>query len=47
MKKTYDRPQLTVHGNVEALTQATTSGSAIDGDFPAGTPLTTLVQNIS
>lgn len=47
MKKTYKQPKLTVHGDVEALTQATTSGSKIDGDFPAGTPLTTLVENLS
>lgn len=37
MKKTYKRPQLTVHGNVEALTKATGSGGALDADFSSGT----------
>jgi hypothetical protein len=38
-KKTYAQPQLTVHGNVAALTQATRTGLNLDGDFVAGTPL--------
>ncbi|MEL6494580.1 MAG: lasso peptide [Cyanobacteria bacterium J06623_7] len=37
MKKTYSKPQLTVHGNVEALTKANTVGSRLDAGFPAQT----------
>ena len=37
MKKAYNRPQLTVHGNVESLTQATNAGSRLDAAIPAGT----------
>lgn len=47
MKKAYNTPNLTVHGNVESLTQQTLSGSKSDKVQPAGTPLTELVQNIS
>lgn len=47
MKRTYNRPQLTVHGNVEALTKATKSGSKIDQDLAAGTPLLEVVQSLS
>ena len=39
MKKAYTQPKLTVHGNVEVLTQQTTTGDALDGDFKKGTPL--------
>ncbi len=39
-KKTYTQPQLTVHGNVEALTQLTKVGTKLDADFAAGTLLT-------
>lgn len=37
MKKAYNRPQLTVHGNVESLTQALDTGSKLDKAIPAGT----------
>ena len=47
MKKTYNRPQLTVHGNVETLTEQTRVGQQLDQTLPAGTPLTVLVQNLS
>jgi hypothetical protein len=39
-KKTYSIPQITVHGNVEVLTQKTRTGSSLDGDYPRGTSLT-------
>ena len=47
MKKTYNTPNLTVHGNVESLTQQTLVGSKSDKVQPAGTPLSVLVTNIS
>ena len=47
MKKTYAKPQLTVHGNVEALTEATSSGSFLDKDIPAGTLVTDIVITLS
>lgn len=37
--KTYVKPQVTAHGSVEALTQASTSGSFLDAHFKAGTPI--------
>lgn len=36
--KPYITPELTVHGDVEAITQANTGGGRLDADFPAGTP---------
>lgn len=39
-KKAYAQPQLTVHGNVEALTQLTKEGLKLDAPFGAGTLLT-------
>ncbi|MGB3637575.1 MAG: hypothetical protein WBA39_08355 [Rivularia sp. (in: cyanobacteria)] len=41
-KKSYTKPELNVHGNVEVLTQATDKGTKIDAAFPASTPLTDL-----
>ncbi len=38
-KKTYVQPELAVYGSVEALTQATSTGSDIDGTYPAHTPI--------
>ena len=38
-KKAYTQPQLTVHGNVEILTQGTKSGLNLDSNFALGTPL--------
>ena len=37
-KKSYNKPQLTVHGNVEVLTQGSQKGDFTDADFPAKTP---------
>jgi hypothetical protein len=37
-KKSYLKPELTVHGNVEVLTKGTSLGNFTDRDFPAGTP---------
>ena len=47
MKKTYAKPQLTVHGNVEALTEATSSGSVLDKTIPAGTLVSDIQITIS
>ncbi|MEM7758995.1 MAG: lasso peptide [Cyanobacteria bacterium P01_A01_bin.40] len=47
MKKAYNRPQLTVHGNIETLTQATSSGSVLDASIPAGTPVIDLPITLS
>jgi hypothetical protein len=37
-KKSYLKPELTVHGNVEVLTKGSAIGNFTDRDFPAGTP---------
>ena len=39
MKKSYQAPQLIVHGTVAQLTQATTVGTKLDKTFPVGTPI--------
>lgn len=39
MKKSYSTPQLTVHGTVAEITQATTVGGVLDRTFPVGTPV--------
>jgi hypothetical protein len=44
-KKAYASPQLTVHGDVEVLTQKNQGGSALDADQKAGTPLTSLTTS--
>lgn len=36
-KKSYIKPQLTVHGNVEVLTQGQSTGKKLDAAFPVGT----------
>ena len=36
MKKTYQAPQLIVHGTVAQMTQMTTSGSKLDRTLNAG-----------
>lgn len=38
-KKSYLKPELTVHGNVEVLTKALGGSRRIDATFQAGTPL--------
>lgn len=38
-KKAYIQPQLSIHGNVETLTQKTKTGSKLDAGFVAGTLL--------
>lgn len=38
-KKSYTTPKLTVHGDVEVITQANTTGGRLDAAFPAGTPV--------
>ena len=45
MKKAYTQPKLTVHGNVEVLTQQTTTGNALDADAKKGTPLSELTTS--
>ena len=37
-KKSYVKPQLLVHGDVETITKGGTDGGALDADFPVGTP---------
>ncbi len=39
MKKSYQKPELIVHGTVAQLTQATTVGTKLDKTFPIGTPV--------
>jgi hypothetical protein len=41
-KKSYLKPELTIHGNVEVLTKATGGSARIDAAFPAGTPASQL-----
>jgi len=36
-KQSYTKPKLTIHGDVEVLTQASGSGKKLDADFKAGT----------
>jgi hypothetical protein len=36
-KKSYLKPELTVHGNVEVLTKGIGSGAKTDANFPVGT----------
>ncbi|MBW4615330.1 MAG: hypothetical protein KME21_19055 [Desmonostoc vinosum HA7617-LM4] len=36
--KPYTQPKLTVFGDVQVLTQGLKDGSALDKDFPTGTP---------
>ncbi|BCM90921.1 hypothetical protein IAD21_02784 [Abditibacteriota bacterium] len=40
MKKSYTTPQLTVHGTVAQITQATNQGPVLDKTFYVGTPVT-------
>lgn len=37
-KKSYNKPELKVHGNVEILTQGTSEGDFTDAVFPTDTP---------
>ena len=39
MKKSYQTPQLIVHGTVAQITQATTVGTKLDKTYPVGTPV--------
>jgi hypothetical protein len=41
-KKSYLKPELTVHGSVEVLTKGTGGNSTLDANFPAGTPFSQL-----
>lgn len=49
MKKSYQAPQLIVHGTVAQITQATTVGSHLDRTFVVGTPVSVvnLAQSLS
>jgi hypothetical protein len=38
IKEAYERPQLTVVGTFESITQSTGFGTKLDAAFPAGTP---------
>ena len=33
-KKTYVTPEVTVHGDIEVITQSTENGNVLDGQFP-------------
>lgn len=37
-KKSYVKPSLIVHGNVEVLTQGNSTGGSLDAGFPINTP---------
>lgn len=43
MKKTYQAPSLTVHGDASQLTQATKIGTLIDRTFPVTTPVAEVI----
>jgi hypothetical protein len=45
MKKTYNAPQLTVHGDVEVLTQKLKGGTVLDADAKSGTPIGSLTTS--
>jgi hypothetical protein len=38
-KKTYEAPRIQDHGDLTELTALTTTGTVLDADFSAGTPL--------
>ncbi len=38
MKKAYESPRLSVHGDVENVTQGTSTGNFTDKAFPVNTP---------
>jgi hypothetical protein len=38
-KKPYKTPDLTVHGDIQVITLAFTTGGHLDQTFPVGTPL--------
>ncbi len=40
MKKSYQAPQLIVHGTVAQMTQATNSGDRLDKTYTVNTPIT-------
>jgi hypothetical protein len=37
-KKSYNKPELKVHGNVEVLTKGGQNGDQLDAQFPDNTP---------
>lgn len=41
-KKPYSPPQVTVHGNVEVITQGGPTGPGLDQTFPTSTPFSSL-----
>ena len=41
-KAEYQKPKLTIHGNVEEITQSVTCGNVTDQPFPMGTPLSAI-----
>ena len=47
MKKSYQAPQLTVHGTVAQITQQTTKGTKLDKTLIAGTPLSSVLGSAS
>lgn len=42
MKEVYEAPELIELGSFEELTQGSSTGSALDADFPTGTPFDSL-----
>lgn len=40
-KKTFVTPELTIHGNIETITQSGTTGGNFDGNFQLGQPVPT------
>ena len=46
MKKSYQAPQLVVHGTVAQLTQATTKGGISDKTYPVNTPIAPILNEL-
>jgi hypothetical protein len=46
-RKVYSEPTVTVYGDVERITQSHRTGGATDRIFPAGTPISVILMNLS
>jgi hypothetical protein len=46
-RKAYSEPTVTVYGDVERITQSHRVGTVVDRSFPAGTPISVILMNLS
>jgi hypothetical protein len=46
-RKVYSEPTVTVYGDVERITQSHRTGTVVDRTFPAGTPISVILMNLS